>query len=96
MPSLKVTIRSPSCKTLLDKDIEGGCFLMPGVGGTPLEGCPCCPQRLQTPLSLGTTGPEHTSEAQQEPELLKCSSCFAAAQQFVIKTQLAILIRLGI
>lgn len=45
-------------------------------------------------------GPEHMSEAQREfavePEPLNCSRCFAATQQFVIKTQLAILIRLSI
>lgn len=68
---------------------------MAGAGGTsplPLEGCQDVP--------AGAAGPEHTSEAQQdfavEPELLNCSRCFAATQQYVIKTQLAILIRLSI
>lgn len=102
MPSLKVPIRSPSYKTLLEKDVQDGaasCQVWVARPHHPWRDVPAVPSQGCSHLWLW--GAElDLSEAQQDfavqPEPLNCSRCFAAAQQFVIKTQLAILIRLSV
>lgn len=87
MPSLKLSIRSPSCTTLPDRDVQGGVSSCQVWVAHPYS--PGRMSLLSPAKAAATCGFGAAPEAQQgfavQPELLNCTRYFAATAQFVIK-----------